>query len=717
MLSGAETVPDIIADSQSEPQPAALEFSREIPDTFETVESSSRVPNPVGEDVWPDPIHVSQDQHTIAAEVLQNDAEQVILQGTPPSNPNPDSQHIAVNEIISVPQPQSADSAREHTEVTNSTEHFTPEEYAQVVSTESIFTTQEDSLDSIRPTIEKEDSPDHASRGSRHDSSQEQVEESARERLRSEVNSSSPVAGPPNLSLGPVNSVPPPRPFTPTPDSSTMAGHESGEDIAKQLKERLKRSEKKFTPDPNRLKRGPLSLSPASASKVAGTPTAARRLLGMDATPSRGTAEGTRSPSMVPDHSPAPQVPTSLRTVAFAPVTPEVILDDGETALRAAEESEVAIGEVNTSGEEAAVPSEILMATDREDEELSDADADDDESMESLLTDNLDLAEGEYIVPLFTEGRQSAMYSDHLKQKKDILKKFLESPHEFSPLSPIEDVLSELKLIETHIDMVYAEAETDPDLQTASQFDFAAEFGVENAVKFRFLHTLFNSLMVHEKHVLLVVEEDNDKLFSIIETFCKAKFYNYSMPTKGRQVEPMRYEGSLSLTILPSEASAVIKAPDLIVCLDGVQHAAHIRQKSWAQSTEQLVPILHLVIPRTVGHIERYLTSALDHRDRLHTIFASLAQLRLELGKPLDETTHRATDAAILVADWLVKRDDAPEWPLLSIGSVNDVVEYQTQVSQTSQKSRLSTPSPALERTKRPLVSANKKFILCKTCD
>ncbi|CAO2647258.1 Nn.00g081800.m01.CDS01 [Neocucurbitaria sp. VM-36] len=582
------------------------------------------------------------------------------------------------------------------------------EQNAQVLLVEPDFSTQEEITQSIRPTVEEEYVPNRASSESRHDSSQETPER----RLRSVENSSSPIPQPPSHSLDLADSKLPSRPTTPghITSSSNMASHDTGEEVAQQLKERLakRQAENPYTPTRRIIRSSltPSATAPTPESSAA-APTSARRFLEANALPSANVAEGTRSPSTVPDRSPAPQAPTSLRTVAFAPTSTISVAEPHERELTSyvGEPPEQADNQFMVTSGEPAVPLHMPASTGPEDEELSDID-DDDES-ESLFNDDLNLEREEYIVPLFIEGRQSDMFSEHLKHKQELVERFIKDPSSFDELAPVEEVLSHLRALETHIDLVFAEAEPASWLETSSgtQVEFAAQFGMENSTKFRFLHTLFHHLRDKDKHIVLVTANDNGALFDILEMFCKAKFINYNIPTKGRQAIPMNVEGALTITILPGDGDSppIIRAPDLVICLDGFQEASQIRQKNWARSSNQdIVPVLHLVIPRSVGHIERYVSPALNHRERLHTTLASLAQMHGDIGKPIDEDTPRAPVAAEMVVDWLVAAndDEGLSWPLPSIGSIKNVIEYQTQLSQTSQT---SATSPAPERNKRPL--------------
>lgn len=641
------------------------------------------------------------------------------------SNPNSIGQtHIVLQsiEVESVEQ----HSLAPHSQPPRSTGQSTQsrEQNAQIVQTSVYLSTQEDATQGLFQTAEAEDTVIQLRSSSRHDSSQETPERSR----KSTGLSSSSVPQLPNHSLGTFDSNVPPRLTTPVPTSSAsiMASQDTAKAVEQNLKDLMakKQAENPFTPSRRRLGRATMSPAATVVSEI---------------------QEGTRSPSAVPDRAPVPRVQTSLRTVVSAnsrdmPVdkTPKetaTILDatahpeqnivlqpeqavtvwPKQTVASPPEEA-VSVTKVkepdeqprnsSSTGDEdeglsdtegLAEPSGKPVEGQIDDEELSDAD-----DSESLLNDDLSLERDEYIVPLSIDGRQSSMLVEYITQKKVLLEGFLDDPMGFVPFAEVVGVLEYLKAIETHVDLVFAEAQS-TDMYSTTQVEHAAQFGLDNSVKFRFLHTLFHNLRDHQKHIVLVIEKNNEALFSIIETFCRAKFINYGMPTKGKQADPTRVEGDLLVTILSSDESPIIRAADLVICLDGVQRAEQIRRKTWSAAPglgSGVAPIIHLVIPRAVGHVERYISSGLGKRERVHTILASLAQMRGEIGKAVDEDTPRATIAAAQVADWLVAESKNKEmhWPLPSIGSVKDVIEFQTQMSQASM-----TASPAPERTKRPL--------------
>jgi len=555
------------------------------------------------------------------------------------------------------------------------------EQYAQIVPREAELSTQEDTTRSIRKIVDGEDKKRRGSSESRHDSSQDSPE-----RTRSLGCSFSPIPDPPSFSLRTVTSKPPSRPSTPEPTSSwsiIMSGKSTGAEVARELNAGLEKAlaQNPFTPNRSRMGRVSAVNSVNNSEAPPVVPGSAPRSLGANVSPLL-THEGTRSPSAIPDHAPELPEPTSLRAVVAAfelsetPKEPEVPPKSVES-----------VHELNDNDEL------------NDDDELSNAD---DEESGSLLHDDLQLEDEEHIVPLFIEGRQLDTYRLYVKQHQEVLEQFLGDRQNFEPLSKVKEILAHLRAIETHIDLVFAEAESSSIIEdAATQIEHSARFGRENSVKFKFLHSLFHSLRDHKKHVLLVTEKNDDALFRILEIFCKAEYVDYNIPTKGRQADPAAAEGLMSVTIIPSTESPIIRAPDVIICLDGVQKASQIRQQNWAQSSfREVVPVIHLVISRTVDSIERFIAQSLSWRDQLHATVAILAQMYLNgtLGKPVDENAPRASALGPMVVDWLVESHGDSSWLLPALDSIKNVMEYQSQVS--PELPALSTPP---KRYKRPL--------------
>jgi hypothetical protein len=488
--------------------------------------------------------------------------------------------------------------------------------------------------------------------------------------------------------------------------------------VDRELKERIaaNRAANPYTPRRQRIRASQPSSVASAGAGTAGSPLQPGKAPALPII--NVSAEGTRSPSTVPDRSPAPPAQTSLRTVAIANAKDKAIesllenplaatstnTDAGPSQEKAEFVAAVAAGAAPT--QPIASPRRSLNDDVDNFEEMSDIENDVDDDIESMFGDDLQLDREEYIVPLFIEGRQSDTYSSYIQEKAELFDKCIGDPTGFESHDKVEEAINYMKAVETHPDLIYAEAEsaTGHELRPA-QVQQEAQYGIENSVKFKFLQELFNDLREQSIHVVLLLEQDNEALFSILRTFFAATSHNYTMPTKGYQANT--FEDALTISIFPATASPILRPADLIICLDGVLHAATIRQSSWAVAPGKTVPVLHLVIPQTVGHIERYISPGLDRRNRIDATLVALSQIqgRHEIGKPIDIDSPSATEAAHEVAAWLIAGDDPErlEWPLPTVGSLKPIMEHSTQQPAVSAPS-----SPVPERAKRPLVSPFK---------
>jgi hypothetical protein len=640
----------------------------------------------------------------------------------------------------STSEPQSAPSQTQHA--------------AQVVPADPYLSTQDNSADSVLPTFGPANlEGDPQTPDSRHDSSQQTP--SLSQLLVS------PLPRPPTYPVGSLDSHVPPRPHTPS-DISSLSGINMSDPSIKehlessfkaQMEEMMarKRAENPFVPKRRKLNLG--SVTPAA---------------------------GSRSPSTIPDRSPLPQAPTSLResvlaapeAVAPAPAktqdsalappsipaptsfdvpaatsidvpveplspctleagaypppsaTPELDaymnqmpMDDNpydvDSTTRLAPSPPTSAALQVPASISAPAPAPLSARTPIFSPAPAPApstvapsvasiqmDTDDASDSESLLNDDLELLPDEHIVPLPMEGRQRSLYTQELKRDEDMLKSFMDEPEDFNEMGKVQKVFQTLRAVETHVDLVFAEA-----AQSSHGSSTEGRWDMENCVKFRFLGQLFRSLQDHDMNIIVVVGDDDERIYNILEKFCRGKLLNYQVPAKGRKAKLDGVEGQLMVTMLASNSSPVVRPPSAIICLDGGINTAQIRKKSWYRNPDrQTVPIIHLVIPRSIGHIERYVSDALDSKKRLHTIFCCLAHVYASIGLPLDDSAPTATKAAEMVANYLISldqdgADEQTEWPLKPIGSIKPEVVYQTQQSQEA----ISSPAPATISSKRPL--------------
>lgn len=585
----------------------------------------------------------------------------------------------------------------------------------------------EEGTRSVLETVEVESADasqaKHCSPCLRHDSSQE----TPKRESGSVERSSSPIPHPPSHSLRTLDSNVPSRPVSPFPTSSLSRMAESkAETPSEQARRRLAEI---MGPERRESRRPRISQSSVAAPTSAAINEAASQSTNALVLPSINiSAEGTRSPSTVPDRSPAPPsnaplgtVPaaSSLRSVAFANKTTEPLAIDSllpkpKTADKpATDKDDDLVTAVAASAADVVPPGPTSPVADgyvenmNENESMHDTDdmEDYDDDEEDPYEDELKLDEEEYIVPLYIEGRQRDTYTDYIKQKEELLNEVLvHSPAPIEKLDEVDRVLTYLKAVETHPDLTYAEAEsaTGSDSRTLADVQHGAQFGIDNSVKFKFLGQLFEHIRDKPMHVVLLLDQDNNALFNIVKTFLTAGQYNFKMPTKAHQ--SMASPDSLNITVFPKTVTPVLQAVHLIICLDGVQSAVQARQRK-VPATGKIIPVFHLVIPQTIGHLERYMLPMTERRTRIETILAGLARAQAsnEVGNAIDIDTPSAREAAQMITSWLFPEEgqESTEWPLPSIGSAQSLIEWDT----TQQSIRSAASSPVPERTKRPLVS------------
>ncbi|KAJ4346837.1 uncharacterized protein N0V89_010769 [Didymosphaeria variabile] len=408
---------------------------------------------------------------------------------------------------------------------------------------------------------------------------------------------------------------------------------------------------------------------------------------------------GTRSPSTIPDRLPVPKEPTSLRIVATSVPVPVPAAAESHQDIAAKPQPEFE-AEASSS-----VPEDI---------DMGEAQYSDNEEDESFLIDNLELQDEEYIVTLPIQGRQADDYrivSTELEDLHAQLSQNLPAAH-----LQVEDVLKKLRLVETHIDLVRVRNQTpQPDDNQLTLDKHLVQWSRGNSIKFKFLEALLSTMQARDLHVILLIDDQNNaQLFSILESFLRGINLSFESPSTGHShqagYEPNKQK-LLKITILASTASRVLRETHLIVCLDGKPDVTSIRKKPWALKPDRSgVPLLQLVIPRTIGHIDRYLSAKLDAKRRLDTIISTLSQFvtRGTLGHAVDDPPSKSYEvgyAREIVKFLLPSQDESAlsEWPLPPLGNIKDDIEYQSHPSLDALNPASPLPG-SIAAGKRPLM-------------
>lgn len=675
-LAGApQSTAEILFAPPQEQTPSNQSSEREIPPTTR----DRKIPSTTQERVIFSTTQERESPSTTQNQTPQNQTTQEeTTQEQQPSVP-----HIAATQAT-----DQGDSSKEHTTLLNS---VVEEQHAQIISSSPISSTQSDFSGSILPTIERYSV---TRRGSRHDSSQESP-------------SSSPA--PTSQAFFFMSANEDQRPSWGDDIVGKMEEEADAEALAfarERTLERKRRQESRETEFHSELE--------GSQRATALAEQAAQAARGMEQQSAQAASEtGTRSPSTIPNQPVISQKPTSLRTVATSipDSTPSTVQradgNSGPEIANAAAEMDVE----PTSPTAGDVNMEEVQGSDNDDDD----DEDDEVEDQTFLKDDINLQAQEYIVPLPIQGRQADTYREVCKELSDIFDSDnLDSYNRKSQENQqkIEAILHKLRSIETHVDLIWGGNTTSQPNDNRMVEDLhLVQWSHDYSIKFRFLHALLKRLQTRNLHIIVLIEQ-NLELAKIIESFLRGANFSFDSPISGETYsaaeEPDNDMKLLKITILPSTSSRLTREAHLIVCLEGKPDPVGIRKKPWALKPDRsAVPLLHLVIPRTIGHIDRCLSTKIKAKRRQDTIIAALSQFTMnhEIGQAVDYVPPRSYEIGFAdeVVRFLIPSQDEvalSDWPLPAIGSIRDVIEYESQQSQNI----MSLPSESNAAGKRPLI-------------
>lgn len=697
-----------------------LESQQEIPDTFETGHTLSTLEGPFVHEASHSTqekladattgssvrtvLSTTQDEHPIASRTASSQRSEqrhnVLTSQT-------DSTHTSTDSSRQGPvqsDPHLGFETSSGLVVTHSQPFSTQEQHAQIPVSDPISSTQEQHSESIPARSERQSNSLHHLL--HHEPSQEPSSLS-----HTSVEDPSPVPAPPRQSPGTLetNGDAPPRLETPRSsdflsvvmNTEQVKGEPVDPEHDRILKEveaaklqRIEARKKRLALEAEKQEEKPEENSSFAQSNALEKTRNLEQLVASEA--------GTRSPSTIPDRLPAPRQATSLRTVATStPASMRLAAQDTSSHLVNYEAEATSIGP--------------------EDVDMHDLQQSDDSDDESILNDELGLQEQEYIVPLEIHGRQADEYRRVSKELSELRASLIRDSQDAQ--SKIESIFKRLRGLETHLELMQGRNQaTQPNDDQSAHDKRAAQNTLSESVKFRFLHALLLKLQARDLHVIILIEdEENTRLFEIVESFLRGAGFSFESPTTGHIHAATEGPGNekelLETTILGSTSSRVLREAHLIVCLDGRQQATEIRKKQWARKADgSSVPMLHLVIPRTIGHIDLYLSTRPNAQKRLENMIATLSQFYHQgnIGHAFDDVRLDRSfyiDFADQVVSFLLPSQDEPalsEWPLPAIGSIKDDIEYLSQRSLDAE----GPVSPVLGSNaagKRPLLQVDDR--------
>lgn len=329
-------------------------------------------------------------------------------------------------------------------------------------------------------------------------------------------------------------------------------------------------------------------------------------------------------------------------------------------------------------------------------ETMNSADTTMDMPAEAALSD-------EFIVPLFFLGTQRDSYKGEINYKRNLIEEFLSQP--WPENAPIIDraraLVAKLHQITKHPDLMNEESFT----QVQTDPRHKAQWDKDTSAKFRFLHFLFAQLADHNFH--LVIDVEQGRLLDILDTFLTG--LNVQHVRAGTQ-DILSQASGLRVTLLPKHIdSAEVPKADLVIGFEGSITLIDNERKSLrSRDIGGVVPLLYLVIPKTVEHIERYLQSepyiSTSSTRRLTILIENIGLLRNEAGlRQIHDQDSQ--NCAASISKWLLDGHPASDWPIDELPDLT--LKDPTSDSQATTASESTQPVPASSSSKRSLEDQN----------
>ena len=289
----------------------------------------------------------------------------------------------------------------------------------------------------------------------------------------------------------------------------------------------------------------------------------------------------------------------------------------------------------------------------------------------------------EFVVPIYFSGQQR----DHYRQTIIYFKNFLEEfrtqlwPANSSHFLKAVDLVKRLHQVCLHPDLNNEEIFTQAQIDAKGK----AQWDIDTSSKFRFLETLLSALSEEDMHVILFVQDP--RLLEILDIFLTGINIQHQLVSESQETPASGFH----VTILPaSQTVGDLRKADLVVLLEG---AFQIHQNSLkplrSDENGRRCPLLTLVIPESVEHIERAMQShhtQLAMEEKLSILVDTLTIYRNDAGlKPNHALDPRQTATAVAAYLAPEEQDSDEDWPLDDLADVNIQFSLNSQTTSTDE--------------------------------
>lgn len=323
------------------------------------------------------------------------------------------------------------------------------------------------------------------------------------------------------------------------------------------------------------------------------------------------------------------------------------------------------------------------------------------------------------IVAIGLAGHQRDQYPQTIEYHKPVLDSFLASGSNSGPQhAEVEVVIERLHRVINHPDLDNVGTFTQYDVEPEQQ----ANWDQKCSMKFCFLGCVVHRLQNENLHIVILVQPG--RLSAILETFLKGLKIAHYRANAVRRSEHASTEGNLRVSIIPTSgegSGVVVTHADLVIAFDHTFKGESRYLQGMRRDpikVGQVSPLISLVVPYSVEHIERSLTTVAEEH-RLRVMAGSLLRLQNRAGRLYDAQV-KVDEAADRISQFLLA-NDSPSWPLTDVELLvglesqadNETASSIDTVSEGASKSQASLKRPlndvemaATASSKRPRVGS-----------
>lgn len=327
------------------------------------------------------------------------------------------------------------------------------------------------------------------------------------------------------------------------------------------------------------------------------------------------------------------------------------------------------------------------------------------------------LQEIEYVVTLPMTQRIRDQYISIINSYQSVIDSFLNEE------STCDDILGKIRAMLDQVKNLTIHRDIDGEYR-----DFKGEMVADEEVswtessssKFQFLRYFFESVRNKDVHIALVAQ--SGRLHDIIENYLQGICVRYSRPGNVTRSKPSASKGRLEVTLIASGidgASSVTKRADLVIAFDSSFNAKDKQVdllRHHMINVGELSPIIHLIVYKSVEHIERSIPMSMKPIERLRKIVHYVIQTHLVVGLlELDDlgiAAYAEETTMILEGCGLDRFNAFPSIrPIECLG-------WNSASTQSEERPRAKRGRPPnILRFKRGLVSSRANKILARSCN